>query len=188
MKYTIYWYSVSIFDNGTCVQLVNMEWYFLTGTLRKTNTDKVSTKLMEVIDLIKATVRPKLEICLPVLISITKWLDRPVFQDISFSSWIGAQITEYARYYSYLGRKWLFWLLIIVTGIMSGRILLRADSVHMLWTVRHGIVRRKLLCRKTARIGHKILRSSLDWSVKRWTSMTGMFSLAIDFCNTFLKL
>lgn len=68
---------------------------------------------------------------------------------------------------SNLGRKWLFWLLIIVTGIMSGRILLRADSVHMLWTVRHGIVRRKLLSRKTARIGHKILRSSLDWSVKR---------------------
>lgn len=87
------------------------------------------------------------------------------FRVISFPREFLSLISQCIAFHSYLWRKWLFWLLIIA-GMMSTGILLRVDTVHVLRTVRHCIIRRELLWRKTARIWHKIHHSTFDWSIK----------------------
>ena len=67
-----------------------------------------------------------------------------LFREISFHREFLWLIAECLDDHSYLRRKWLFWLLIIA-GMLSTRILLRADTVHVLRTVRHCTVRRELL-------------------------------------------
>ena len=87
-------------------------------------------------------------------------------REISFHGEFLSLISKDLSHHIYLWRKWLFWLL-IKTGMLSTRVLLGTDTVHVLRTVRHcTTVRRELLGRKPARIWQKILHSTLDWSIK----------------------
>lgn len=80
--------------------------------------------------------------------------------------WRKSILSRISSNHTYLWRKRLLGLLII-PGMLPAWILLRGNPVHVLWTVRHWTVRKKLLRRKTAGICSKILHSTLDWPTQR---------------------